>query len=64
MAIKQTVKWQGMITDKTGKQQLIALDEVCYVPDLKYNLMSLTKALKNGWELSGEQSTTITEKSR
>jgi hypothetical protein len=50
MAIKQTGKWQGMITDKAGKQQLITLDEVCYVPDLKYNLMSLTKALKNGWE--------------
>jgi phage antirepressor YoqD-like protein len=49
MAIKQTGKWQ-MITDKTGKQQLITLDEVCYVPDLKYNLMSLTKTLKNGWE--------------
>ena len=55
MAIKQTGKWQGMITDKTGKQQLITLDEVCYVPDLKYNLMSLTKALKNGWELSGNR---------
>ena len=53
MAIKQIGKWQGMITDKTGKQQLITLDEVCYVPELKYNLMSLTKALKNGWILSG-----------
>jgi hypothetical protein len=56
MAIKQTGKWQAMITDKTGKQQLITLDEVCYVPDLKYNLMSLTKALKN----IRQQSTTIT----
>jgi hypothetical protein len=53
MAIKQIGKWQRMITDKTGKQQLISLDEVYYVPALKYNLMSLTKALKNGWELSG-----------
>jgi hypothetical protein len=32
---------------------VITLDQVCYVPDLKYNLMLLTKALKNGWELSG-----------
>jgi hypothetical protein len=35
MTIKQTGKWRGMITDKTGKQQLITLDEVCYVPELK-----------------------------
>jgi hypothetical protein len=53
MAIKKIGKWQGRITDKTGKQQLITLDEVCYVPELKYNLMSLTKALKIEWILSG-----------
>jgi predicted AAA+ superfamily ATPase len=50
MAIKQILNWQGMFTDKTEKQQLITLDEVCYVPELKYNL---EKALKNGWILSG-----------
>ena len=53
MTIKQTGRWKGNITDKTGNQQLVILDEVCYVPELKYNLISMTKALKNGWVSSG-----------
>ena len=53
MTVKQTGRWKGNITDKTGNQQLVILDEVCYVPELKYNLISMTKALKNGWLSSG-----------
>jgi hypothetical protein len=50
--IQKSGKWQGMIKDKPGKPKLLFLDEVCYVLEVIYKLMLLTKALKNGWTLS------------
>jgi hypothetical protein len=34
-------------------EKLVKLNKLCYVPELKYNLMSLTKGLKHGWTLPG-----------
>jgi hypothetical protein len=50
MSIRQSRNRQRMIKDKKGNPKSGTLDEVCYVPVLKYNPMSLTKVFKHGWK--------------
>jgi hypothetical protein len=52
ISTQQSGNWQEMIKFKTGNPKSVTLDEVCYVPELKYNLILLAKELNHGWIVS------------
>jgi hypothetical protein len=46
----------GIVCDKGGnKLNKTILKDIAIVPSSKYNLFSLMKAMKEGWELSGKK---------
>ena len=50
----------GAVCDKYGTVKTkTVLQDVAYVPTSGYNLFSLTKAMKSGWELRGDNETGI-----
>jgi hypothetical protein len=49
---QQSVK--GLVMDSNGKSQgNIILSNVMYIPNGRYNLISVTKIMKQGWKLEG-----------
>jgi len=46
--------WKGVFIDANGKKKKIVLEGVQYVPELMVNLFSLTKVMKNGFEVNGK----------
>jgi len=46
-------KWKGVFIDPNGKKKKVILEGVQYVPELMVNLFSLTRVMKNGFDVAG-----------
>ena len=55
IAVVQSGMWEGYVKNANGKQQKVILEKVDYVPNLVWNLFSLTMALTNNWKTSGNK---------
>ena len=45
---------KGIVTDKNGNPKLrFTLKDVVFTPQSQFNLLSLTKLMREGWELRG-----------
>jgi hypothetical protein len=52
--ITKVGKVEGIAKDKDRMNQVnIVLSDVMFLPNGKYNLISITKVMKNGWKLEG-----------
>jgi hypothetical protein len=53
--LKKIGKVKGISKDKDGRNQSnIFVSIVMLSPNVKYNLISITKEMKNGWKLEGD----------
>ena len=56
--------WKGILKDSNGKERVMKLENVSYVPSLTANLMSLTQVMRNSWILSGNDKSMSIEKGK
>ena len=54
--LKSTIigTFKRIVVQKNGTEQEITFPNVAYVPSLTYNLLSITKALENGFHISNK----------
>ena len=53
----------GIICDKHGNEkQHVTLKKARYIPKANFNMLSLTKLLMNGWEMSGDADVIVMRK--
>ena len=55
MDIKYVGKFTGKFTDKEGFKHLLVVDDVVYLPEAEHNLISVTKAMKQGYNISNDE---------
>ena len=60
LKIEKVGKLRAKVFSKQGADQIIVLKDVHYVPELYCNLFSITKALDEGFALSGGQNQPLT----
>ena len=62
--LKSTITgtFKGTVVQKDGTEKDITLHNVAYVPSLTYNLLSITKALENGFHISNEEKIMVLRK--
>jgi hypothetical protein len=57
-----TGTFKGTVVQKDGTEKDITLHNVAYVPSLTYNLLSITKALENGFHISNKEKIMVLRK--